>query len=793
MLRKGFRKFRKAFSGSRSRKPQAISVPKPYFNLERLEPRLLLSGTLIDLTGIGDTSVLDLDTGQTAIFQQIDPTNAAGTGSIQSFVRIQTNDLIENGYNTDYRPLQFDENNSPHTKSVLLDSVLIRDVQGDLYYEFLLDINEPDSAGANLLSLDQFQIYLGDGSLLHNYPTFDGHAVLVFDMDADVTNAEIFEGGFGGPSSGVFSVDDPYVGMDANPNAGSGRQDYVFYIPVELFEQFDTIAYPYVYLYSEMGNGDPAVPNETGHGSNTEYEPWVNTGGYEEWNSLIAISISGYKFNDLNGNATWNQPGELGLGDWTINLYLDANDNGIPEPSELYASTVTSDGTTDANGDGVINAADLGYYAFNGLPSGTNKDPVRYIVEEDLASQTGWNQSFPVPPGYHDLILGTSDDVTNINFGNYLLLGSISGYKFEDLNGNGVDNTDPRLDGWTIQLYLDDGDAIFEGGTDDVLQGSDITALPNGEYSFDNLLPGDYWVKEVLQAGWQSTTTNPVFVTLAPGQDVTVADVSGLALGNFDLFNISGTKYTDITGDGITGDDTGLGGVTIFIDKDGSDTLTSGDDSTTTAGNGSWSFSNLDYTYAGMTVFEVLPGGYVQTVGVLGYDIVGTSGHDQSELDFANQRILATRTPGFWQTHLELATTVFNDYLLGSINLGTRTVDSIGEVMGAFWSSPAYNSDGSKRTDPVCKAKSQAVFQAMAAILSSATPGGAPIEASGYSLVQIQLILGGSSLRDIKALSKALGDFNMSGEGFNFEISQGNATPTEAQNIADIAFWDCPL
>jgi hypothetical protein len=183
----------------------------------------------------------------------------------------------------------------------------------------------------------------------------------------------------------------------------------------------------------------------------------------------------------------------------------------------------------------------------------------------------------------------------------------------------------------------------------------------------------------------------------------------------------------------------------------------------------------------------------VQTVGVLGYDIVGTSGHDQSELDFANQRILATRTPGFWQTHLELATTVFNDYLLGSINLGTRTVDSIGEVMGAFWSSPAYNSDGSKRTDPVCKAKSQAVFQAMAAILSSATPGGAPIEASGYSLVQIQLILGGSSLRDIKALSKALGDFNMSGEGFNFEISQGNATPTEAQNIADIAFWDCPL
>src|SRR5439155_23109220 len=55
-----------------------------------------------------------------------------------------------------------------------------------------------------------------------------------------------------------------------------------------------------------------------------------------------------------------------------------------------------------------------------------------------------------------------------------------------------------------------------------------------------------------------------------------------------------------------------------------------------TAADGSWSFANLDYTVAGDKVYEVLPSGYVQTVGTAGYTIVGTSGHDQTGLNFAN-------------------------------------------------------------------------------------------------------------------------------------------------------------
>jgi len=71
-------------------------------------------------------------------------------------------------------------------------------------------------------------------------------------------------------------------------------------------------------------------------------------------------------------------------------------------------------------------------------------------------------------------------------------------------------------------------------------------------------------------------------------------------------------------GDGSTAGDAGLGGVTIFIDKVGSGTLTAGDLTTTTAADGTWSFHNLDFSAAGDKVFEVVPNGYVQSLGQAG-------------------------------------------------------------------------------------------------------------------------------------------------------------------------------
>src|SRR5439155_18422253 len=95
-----------------------------------------------------------------ALFEtnQVQPT---GSGVIHSFVRISSNNAVEQGYNTDGRPLQFDENSSPtFTRSQAKADLQIVSKNGVDYYAFLLYINQQDSNP--LLSLSELVIYIGD-------------------------------------------------------------------------------------------------------------------------------------------------------------------------------------------------------------------------------------------------------------------------------------------------------------------------------------------------------------------------------------------------------------------------------------------------------------------------------------------------------------------------------------------------------------------------------------------------------------------------------------------------------
>ncbi|KKL52884.1 hypothetical protein LCGC14_2280990, partial [marine sediment metagenome] len=93
-------------------------------------------------------------------------------------------------------------------------------------------------------------------------------------------------------------------------------------------------------------------------------------------------TISGVKFNDLNGNGA-RDAGEPGLGGWTI--YADDNDNGARDAGELFA-------VTDPNGN----------YTITGFP-GFFCDLVRiaqspctgpgFKLREEL--QNGWVCTFP--------------------------------------------------------------------------------------------------------------------------------------------------------------------------------------------------------------------------------------------------------------------------------------------------------------------------------------------------------------------------------------------------------------
>ncbi len=91
-------------------------------------------------------------------------------------------------------------------------------------------------------------------------------------------------------------------------------------------------------------------------------------------------SISGLKFNDLNGNGT-QEAGESGLAGWTINLYQDTNGNGTLEATERtippFDSAITaSDGTWNV----IILSSEFE------VPGGLN-----LIIVEVM--QNGWEQT----------------------------------------------------------------------------------------------------------------------------------------------------------------------------------------------------------------------------------------------------------------------------------------------------------------------------------------------------------------------------------------------------------------
>ncbi|MBI3823796.1 MAG: carboxypeptidase regulatory-like domain-containing protein [Planctomycetes bacterium] len=272
--------------GKRPAKNRAATSFRP--QLEQLEDRWTPSGTpTLDLSAHGAIgSVND------AIFRQFDA-QPTGTGVINSFVRIQSNkSAVQQGYNSDHRKVEFDENTSPQfTRSLTLDGVPVVDIGGVKYREFLLDINQ--KASQPLLSLDELRIYLGNAGNLTGYDATTHQLAglnAVYDLDAGADN---------------------WILLDARLNQGSGKGDMLAYIPDSAFTGGS-----YVYLYSKFGVND--TPNA----------------GFEEWaagkSSLTADAgaISGYVFNDTTFAPIANQL-----------VYIDANRNGFLDTDETFTFT----------------------------------------------------------------------------------------------------------------------------------------------------------------------------------------------------------------------------------------------------------------------------------------------------------------------------------------------------------------------------------------------------------------------------------------------------------------------
>ena len=199
--------------------------------------------TVVDLIN-GDSGTITNSYGS-ATFEFTDP-QPTGTGYIKPFLRVQ-NDPNEQGYNTSgvTPAAPFDDKAGPWTHDLTFADLVTTEVNlnGQLYFKLMLDINEPGGSKSTI-TLDDLRFYTSStGSLT-------------------TTNLSQL-----GTLRYAFSAGDQVL-MDAARNNGSGSGDMFAYIPVSAFA--GTAASDFVYMYCHFGNAD-----------------FESNGGFEEWTLVV--------------------------------------------------------------------------------------------------------------------------------------------------------------------------------------------------------------------------------------------------------------------------------------------------------------------------------------------------------------------------------------------------------------------------------------------------------------------------------------------------------------------------
>lgn len=357
-------------------------------------------------------------------------------------------------------------------------------------------------------------------------------------------------------------------------------------------------------------NGSPVTPTDTVTievNAKTSVSYSVSFGNFE------CFMVNGHKYNDLNGNGE-KDFGEPGILDWGMTLYR-STDYGLTWTEHDFTQTDAS-----------------GYYEFEVCDGGMYK-----VVEED---RDGWSHT-SVPFFVFEAVSGTAQGPFDfLNFECF----TVSGYKYEDMSGNGVwDEGDTGIEGWTISLY-----EMGEGGWTLL---DETTTDSSGYYSFEVCSGGQYKIVEETRDGWIATS-DTTFEFIAESGKSWTQDFF-----NYKLGNICGHKWYDFDKDGvIDAGESYIEGFKIELWKDG--TLI---ETVYTDENGEYCFNDLGPgDYVVKEVMPLNPGEYLawaQTYPEGNWEFIPLiSGTNVDDADFGNVvEFTGGLTWGYWKTHTGLS------------------------------------------------------------------------------------------------------------------------------------------
>jgi hypothetical protein len=259
-----------------------------------------------------------------------------------------------------------------------------------------------------------------------------------------------------------------------------------------------------------------------------------------------------FKYEDLDVDGT-EDGDEPGLGGWEFRIYNAST-------REFVIS-----GTTSSSG----------HKTWSNIAHGN-----AYSVCEQLPA--GWMNTQPSDPDVagpaevcvNTGVLTSGESTGFIDFGN-AEDAQIRVYKYEDLNANGTDDSEPPLAGWEFKIY--DADTGTEVTTGDTSSG------PIGYKTWSDIEPGKaYSVCEQLPAGWYNSepsdpdVAGPAEVCVNTGVLGSGASTGFIDFGNYGLGDITIIKQTTV--DGVPGTFTFThdihGGGTFALVDDGQEDFT---------------------------------------------------------------------------------------------------------------------------------------------------------------------------------------------------------------------------